>query len=52
MDFIERIFGLSPDHGSGVTELAVVLALAGSLSLAVGLWRRRRARASAASSRH
>ena len=45
MDFIERIFGLSPDHGSGVSEIAVLLALAASLSLAVGLWRRRRARA-------
>ena len=44
MDFIERIFGLSPDHGSGVTEVAVVFAVAGSLALAIGLWRRRRAR--------
>jgi hypothetical protein len=48
MDFIERTFGLSPDHGSGITELAVVLALTGSLALVVGLWRRRRARAASA----
>jgi hypothetical protein len=51
MDFIERIFGLSPDHGSGVTEIAVLLALTASLSLVVGMWRRRRARAAAAPSR-
>lgn len=49
MDFIERIFGLSPDRGSGVTEIAVVLAAAGSLSLIVGLWRRRRARTASVS---
>jgi len=44
MDFIERIFGVSPDHGCGVTEIAVVVALASSVSLAVGLWRRWRGR--------
>ncbi len=27
MDFIERIFGISPDGGSGATEAAYVLAL-------------------------
>jgi hypothetical protein len=27
MDFIERWFGISPDHGSGATELIWVLAI-------------------------
>ena len=26
MDFIERIFHLSPDGGSGMTEMAIILA--------------------------
>jgi hypothetical protein len=25
MDFIERIFGISPDAGSGLTELALMI---------------------------
>ncbi len=39
MDFIEQIFGLSPDGGSGATEAAYLAALiAGALLLR---WRRR-----------
>jgi len=40
MDFIERIFGIAPDGGSGSLEfLLVVLPIAGVLLLAH--WRRR-----------
>jgi hypothetical protein len=39
MDFIEQIFGFSPDDGSGALELFLILApLAGIVVLA---WRRR-----------
>ena len=31
MDWIERLFGISPDRGSGLTELLIVLALAMTL---------------------
>jgi len=42
MDFIERIFGISPDGGSGATEAAYLAALiAGALLLS---WRRRKRR--------
>ena len=27
MDFIERLFGVSPDAGNGLTEVAIVAAL-------------------------
>jgi preprotein translocase subunit YajC len=27
MDFIERIFGISPDGGSGVTEAMIIVAV-------------------------
>ena len=39
MDFIEQIFGFSPDGGSGALELAlIVVSLAG---IAVLAWRKR-----------
>jgi hypothetical protein len=28
MDFIERIFGIAPDHGSGFLEMAIIFAFA------------------------
>ena len=31
MDFIERLFGISPDGGSGLTEFGVLLAIAAVL---------------------
>jgi hypothetical protein len=34
MDFIERLFGLSPDNGDGSTEILWLAVLA----LAVGTW--------------
>jgi hypothetical protein len=43
MDFIERIFGFSPDGGSGSFEfLLFALPIAGIICLA--LWRRQRAK--------
>jgi hypothetical protein len=27
VDFIERMFNISPDHGTGLTELAILVAL-------------------------
>ncbi len=41
MDFIERVFGLSPDGGSGWSEF---LLLAIPLAAIAGLWRRRQMR--------
>ena len=38
MDFIERLFGMSPDGGSGATELVILLGVA--LLVAVLSWRR------------
>ena len=31
MDFIERLFGISPDGGSGTTEMWLILALSAIL---------------------
>ena len=44
MDFIERIFGVSPDGGSGALELLLLAIPAAGLLLvaARGAWRRRR----------
>ena len=42
MDFIERLFGMSPDGGSGATELAMLLGV--MLLVAVLSWRRSAAR--------
>ena len=36
MDFIERLFGISPDHGNGLTELAFLLVF--FLAAAIGYW--------------
>jgi hypothetical protein len=42
MDLIERLFGVSPDGGSGATELAMLLGV--MLLVAVLSWRRSAAR--------
>lgn len=48
MDFIERIFGISPDGGSGLFELLLFLIpLVGIVALQV--WRRRSRRTRAGS---
>jgi len=46
MDFIERLFGISPDNGSGLTEIAFVLVFLAAAGLAYGLktYRNRRDR--------
>ena len=44
MDFIERLFGISPDNGSGLTEIAIVVALVAVVCLSCVLrayWKRR-----------
>jgi hypothetical protein len=46
MDFIERIFGVSPDGGNGSTEAIILLAVTIALAMVV-----RRRRASGATSR-
>jgi hypothetical protein len=40
MDFIERIFHVSPDHGSGLTELAFLLLVPIALFAAAALRKR------------
>jgi hypothetical protein len=40
MDFIERMFGVSPDGGNGSLELLLVLSIAAAI-LCYGLYRRR-----------
>ncbi len=43
MDFVERLFGFSPDGGSGAFELLLLIVpIAGTLALRA--WRRRAAR--------
>jgi hypothetical protein len=37
MDFIERLFNISPDGGSGATEL--LFFVAGLIAAAVAVWR-------------
>jgi hypothetical protein len=44
MDFIERLFGISPDYGSGATETAIVLALLALFAIAYGLRKSRKRR--------
>jgi type II secretory pathway component PulK len=44
MDFIERLFGLSPDNGDGSTEILWLVALAVVIAAAV-YWRMQRRRA-------
>jgi hypothetical protein len=42
MDFIERMFGVSPDGGNGSLELLLVLSIAAAIAiLCYGLYRRR-----------
>ena len=42
MDFLERLFHISPDGGTGMTEAAIVFALFAVVSLAgYFAWRRR-----------
>jgi hypothetical protein len=42
MDFIETIFGIAPDGGSGMLEaLLLAIPIAASCYLAVRRWRRR-----------
>jgi hypothetical protein len=43
MDFIERMFGVSPDGGNGSTEAIILLAITAILAVAVA--RRRRSTA-------
>jgi len=51
MDFIEKIFGISPDGGSGTFEVLLFLIPIASI-IAIRLWRKRNAKgASRASSR-
>jgi len=38
MDFVERIFGLSPDNGSGLYEVALIALMA----IAAAVWMLRR----------
>ncbi len=53
MDFIERMFGISPDGGNGSLELLYLMSAAAAVGLAVyGLYRRRaRQRATAGDKR-
>jgi hypothetical protein len=37
MNYIEQLFGISPDAGSGLTEVAITVALFAVLGLAFGL---------------
>jgi hypothetical protein len=43
MDFIEQIFGVSPDGGNGSLELLYVLSIAAAIALAFFRLYRRRA---------
>ena len=40
MDFLGRLFGISPDHGSGISEVILLLAIA-AVPLAVEILRKR-----------
>jgi hypothetical protein len=48
MDFIERLFGISPDGGDGTTEMLWLIAFASTVVMAIALGtlrlRRRRRR--------
>ena len=44
MDFIERIFGVSPDGGSGLTEAMILIAVIAMASLIVYARQRRRSK--------
>lgn len=52
MDFIETIFGISPDGGNGMFEAVLIAAVAGVIMLALQRWRTvRRRKASVAAVR-
>ena len=40
MDFLERLFGISPDHGSGVSEVILLLLIA-TVPLTAAILRKR-----------
>jgi hypothetical protein len=42
MDFIEQLFGISPDGGSGATELMLLAAPIICIAAVVIYWRRQR----------
>lgn len=42
MDFIERMFGISPDGGDGSTELMIISVLVLLAIMAVWRWRSKR----------
>lgn len=44
MDFVERIFGISPDNGDGTFEASIVLAITVLIGVAFWAWRRRHGR--------
>ncbi len=44
MDFIETFFGISPDNGSGLTEITFVFVFLAAASLAYGLIAHRKRR--------
>jgi hypothetical protein len=41
MDFVERLFGISPDGGSGTTEAVVFIILTMAVVVVLGKLRRR-----------
>jgi hypothetical protein len=41
MDFIEKIFGIDPDGGSGATELLIIGVIVTALVLARSYWTKR-----------
>ena len=41
MDWIEQLFGISPDGGNGVTEAVILLAIAVVPVITWLIWRRR-----------
>ena len=43
MDFIEKLFGLSPDNGSGILEFVLIVAPLMGVAAISALSRRRRA---------
>jgi hypothetical protein len=44
MDFVERIFGISPDNGSGTFEASILLAITALIAAAVWIRARRSGR--------
>jgi hypothetical protein len=46
MDFIEKIFGVSPDGGNGVLEWLYVLAASAAITIFILRWRNKKRRKS------